>query len=129
MLLVLLASACGSDPAQTEEAQLVSMRLAVGGQTLIYSRGTTLAATIMGATTQVSASFLAAGGAALTLDGDEFEIRLIPRATGVITFNRATPFSGSISRLALGSVIVDLQVFDKLQTRSVFDAVLNVNSQ
>jgi hypothetical protein len=127
-VLALSAAACGSDPSEPERAALGSLRLTVGGQTLIYSNGGTLAATSMAASTPVSAAFVGVDGSALILSGDEFEIRLSPRS-GIVSFNRLTPFSGTLNRNALGSVIVDVQIFDKAAGRADFNVVLNLNLQ
>jgi hypothetical protein len=128
VLALALSAACGSDPSEPQTAAIGSVRLTVGGQTLIYSQGGTLAATSMAASTPVSATFVSVEGAVLALSGDEFEIRLSPRS-GIVTFNRLTPFSGTLNRISLGSVIVDVQVFDKGAGRADFNVVLNLNLQ
>jgi hypothetical protein len=127
-VLALSAGACGSDPSEPQRPAIGSMRLTVGAQTLIYSNAGTLAATLMAASSPVAASFVGVDGSQLLLSGDEFEIRLTPRS-GIVTFNRLTPFSGTLNRSSLGSVIVDVQIFDKLAGRADFNVVLNLNLQ
>lgn len=116
LALALGVTACNDDPTEPEEPEIGTMRLTVGTQTLTYTEGggpTTLM--ISGASTPVSATFLDSGGAALTLDGTEFEIQLIPANTGVLTFNRTTPFSGTLNRVSAGTTVVQIGVFHKLE--------------
>jgi hypothetical protein len=122
-------TACEDDPVEPEEPEIGTVRLTLGSQTLNLEGGATVSATISGASTAVSATFLADDGSALALDEDEFEIRLLPQTSGVVTFSRSGAFSGALSRVAAGSVVVDVEVFHKIEGHEDFSARLSLTVQ
>jgi hypothetical protein len=122
-------TACEDDPVEPEEPEIGTVRLTIGSQTVNLAPGATVSVTVSGATNAVSATFLGEDGSALTLDGSEFELRLIPRTTGRVTYTRSASFSGSLARVAAGSVLVDVQIFHLIENHEDFEAVLNMTVQ
>jgi hypothetical protein len=117
-LIVALSAlaACEDDPVEPEEPEIGTMRLLVGSQTLTFTEGggpTTLS--ISGASTPISATFLDADGAALTLDAVEFELRIIPANTNVLTFTRTSAFSGTLNRVAAGTTLVEVGAYHNIE--------------
>jgi hypothetical protein len=112
----LVLPACSDSPTEQGEPEIGSVRLTAGGQTVVITPGGAQGTmTLNGSATNVTATFFDNQGDPLTLDADEFEIRLVPANAGVLTFTRQSAFSGTLHRVAAGSTLVAVSVFHLLE--------------
>jgi hypothetical protein len=112
---------CGSDPVEPEEPEIGSIRLTVGSQTLVITEGGPQGTlTISGASSSVSVAFFDDVGDSMTLDADEFELRLTPANTGVLTFTRTGAFTGTLNRVSAGSTTMTVSAYHKVEQHDDF---------
>jgi hypothetical protein len=122
-------AACDEDPVEPDEhaEELAEVRLTVGSQTLTINEGGAQGdLTIPNGPSSVTATFLAGDGDAVTLDGEEFEIRLNTQNAAIVTFTRTGPFAGTLTGVADGSAVVAVSVFHKEEGHDDFGP-FNVN--
>jgi hypothetical protein len=120
----LLLAACGDevevevDPADS----IVSMRLVVGAQTINVTESGVITGgpiVIGGGTTNITATFLDASGNTVAGLGD-FELRVTPANTALVTFGRVSAFAGTLTRVAAGSTQLSIQLWHLLEQHADF---------
>ncbi len=101
-------AACGDDPVVEEDPAdaIVKMNLLVGTQGIMVTAESGVVAggpIVIGAgTTAFAASFVDAAGATVT-GLDEFEVRVTPVNTAVVTYTSTGKFTGTLTRIAPGT--------------------------
>jgi hypothetical protein len=101
----------GDDPAEA----IATMRITIGAITIFMTPEGTIPSgptsfTVGGGVHIVSAAFLDANGQVVTGLGD-FEFRLTPTNTSLVTFARTGPFSGTLTRVAPGTTTLRVGLF------------------
>jgi len=110
---VFALAACSSTT-EVDEPEIGSVRLTVDGTVLVITPGGAQGTlTLNAGASSVSATFLDEDGAIMTLDPAEFEIRIIPANTTLLTFLRSTAFTGTLNRLGTGTTTMRVSVFHK----------------
>jgi len=87
---------------------------------LITQGGAQGTLTLDAAASSVSATFLDEDGEIMMLDPAEFEIRIIPVNTTLLTFLRSTAFTGTLNRLGTGTTTMAVSVFHKDEEHNDF---------
>jgi hypothetical protein len=111
---VSMLAACGDDPVEPEDPAeaIESMQLTIGANTVtLNTSGAVVSGTtpivIPAGTHAVSATFLDGSGASINSELGEFEMRLTPASTALLTFARTGAFTGTVTRVAAGSTTLD----------------------
>jgi hypothetical protein len=104
-----LLAACGDDPVEPGDPaeEIATIRITIGANTAnLNVDGTAISGipiVIPAGTHPVTATFLDDAGASLNAELGEFEMRLTPANTAVLTFARTGAFAGTVTRVAAGS--------------------------
>jgi hypothetical protein len=112
--LLLALAACAGMAASDDSIAIV--RLTIGDQTVLidWDEGARSAATIpqtgTGATQIAIATFHRSNGTPITLDPEEYEMRLEPLDDALVEFVRTEPFGGTLRRLTGGVAEVVVSV-------------------
>ena len=132
-LLVALSAlaGCQNDPVEPdEEPEIEIARLTIGAQTVNLIGGSGASVTIPMGSTVVSAVFLDADGATLSLPTDEFELRMESQNTARVTFARTGPFSGTLTGISAGAAVVKVAAYHLVEQHEDFGpSDLNVTVQ
>ena len=122
--LTLAESAC-DDTEEPQEPAVVTMRLTVGAQVIDVTEGTVTGGPIViNGNTNLSATFLKADGSVETLvTADEFELRVTPANTNLVTFTRTGAFAGTLNRVAAGGTQLEVALFHLIEQHEDFGPV------
>jgi hypothetical protein len=113
-LAVPFAASCDEDPVAPDDhaEEVAEVRLTVGSQTVTITEGGAQGSlTIPVGVSSVSAVFLADDGDTVTLDPEEFELRLESQNAAVVIFTRTGPLAGKLTGVAPGSAVVEFSIF------------------
>jgi hypothetical protein len=119
LVSLVAAPACDSSPttgAEDPEANVASVRLTVGSQTLTVSdtgavTGGPITITRPTAPT-ITASFLnVAGSPDAVAHGGNFQLNASPANTSTLTFMRSSAFAGTLTGVAAGSTNLNVSLF------------------
>jgi hypothetical protein len=131
-LAIPFVAACDEDPIEPDEhAEVAEMRLTVGSQTVIFTEGGAQSGlTIPNGNATVTATFFDEDGDAIALHDDEFEVRIVPPNTNVVTFTRTGAFTGTLNGVADGTAVVEVGIWHLDENHYDFgDFDLNVTVQ
>ena len=116
--------ACDDDPVEPEEEpEVETVRLTIGGQviTMVSGNPPSSPITITRAAHAVAAVYLRADGSNETLvTSAEFELRLVPANSSILTFTTAGAFGGTLTGVAAGSTTMRLELFHKVEGHADF---------
>ena len=108
-------AACNDDPAEPGEELPAAMRLTVGSQIVTVDDAGNVTGgpiTIPVGTTSITAVFLDADlQPADFVSATEFELRVTPASTAIVTFARASAFAGSLTGVSTGSTTIEFALF------------------
>jgi hypothetical protein len=103
----------GTEPEDDPADAIEEMRLTIGSGTVTIDRGGNVSGgpvTIAAGATVVTAVFLDDEGA--TVGGlDEFELRVTPTNTGIMTWQSTSAFSGTLTHVSAGSTTVGFALY------------------
>lgn len=118
LVLALLApafAACDDDPTEPHDEEIPSaIRLTVGTQIitiddLLGVTGGPIAINV--GARAVTAVFLDEDGDVMEVHDDEFELRIVPASTSIVTFTRTGAFAGTLTGVVAGNTTVAVSLW------------------
>lgn len=117
--IVFAVTGCG-DP-QTAPAQIVSMGLTVGDQTVTLQSGVTVTDTLtVSGIESVEVEFFDADGATVVPSGADFALGVAAADPALLAYDPLSPFTGLLEGLASGVTSIEVQVLDADNLATVF---------
>lgn len=112
----LVLGACDDSPTdEDDEPEIATLALTLGGQLVTINEGggvTSGQLRIAIGSTPVSVQALTATGAVINL-GNEFQLDVIPDASGRITFTRTGDYTGTLTANSAGTAVVKIGLLHK----------------
>jgi hypothetical protein len=134
-VVAIVTAACGDDPVEPPDPaeEVAAVRLTIGTQTVTVNEGGTVTGgpinLTAGGSSAVTATWIRSDETTVTGLEADFELRIIPTNTGIVTFTSTATFAGTLNGVAAGTTTVQVQLFHLEEQHGDFDQLVPVTVQ